>query len=182
MVAFMAACPSPKSYTGLSDGSHTFSVRAKDAATDVGASRAEDTGTIDTTPPDTTIATKPSNPSNSAAASFTFSSENADRLESLDTAADLRIADLIRSALSRRTRIPGQQYKVFLLSEANDTRTVQLQNDVKNSTLSSAGKPAAWTQSQRYTRISALQLNPPTTGALASQLIAPGDHPSPQSQ
>ncbi|MBK9740988.1 MAG: hypothetical protein IPO93_16145 [Actinobacteria bacterium] len=112
----------------------------------------------------------------------TFSSENADRLESLDTAADLRIADLIRSALSRRTRIPGQQYKVFLLSEANDTRTVQLQNDVKNSTLSSAGKPAAWTQSQRYTRISALQLNPPTTGALASQLIAPGDHPSPQSQ
>jgi Ca2+-binding RTX toxin-like protein len=67
-----AACTSPKSYTGLSGGSHTFQVRAKDGAGNVDASPASYTWTVDTTPPDTTITSNPSNPS-SGSVSFSFS-------------------------------------------------------------------------------------------------------------
>jgi len=61
-----AACTSPKSYSGLSVGSHTFSVRAKDAAGNVDATPATRSWTInavtpplDTTPPETTITSGP---------------------------------------------------------------------------------------------------------------------------
>ncbi|MCD6725894.1 MAG: Ig-like domain-containing protein, partial [Solirubrobacteraceae bacterium] len=49
-----AACASPKSYTGLADGGHTFSVRAVDAAGNVG-SAASATWTVDTTAPVVTL-------------------------------------------------------------------------------------------------------------------------------
>ncbi|MBI2060983.1 MAG: hypothetical protein HYT87_14550 [Nitrospirae bacterium] len=48
--AAFAACTSPKSYTGLSGGSHTFQVQAKDAAGNTGPA-ASSTWTIDVTPP-----------------------------------------------------------------------------------------------------------------------------------
>lgn len=44
------ACSSPKSYPNLKDGSYTFKVRAKDRATNVDASPAERTWTINNTP------------------------------------------------------------------------------------------------------------------------------------
>jgi DNA-binding phage protein len=44
-------CSSPKSYTGLSEGPHTFSVRATDAAGNVDATPATRTWTVNTTPP-----------------------------------------------------------------------------------------------------------------------------------
>jgi large repetitive protein len=68
-----AACTSPKSYPGLADGSHTFQVRAKDSLGNVDASPASFTWTVDTTAPETTIDSNPSNPSNSSSADFTFS-------------------------------------------------------------------------------------------------------------
>ena len=46
-----ASCSSAKSYSALSAGSHTFSVRATDAAGNVDATPATWTWTIDTTPP-----------------------------------------------------------------------------------------------------------------------------------
>jgi hypothetical protein len=65
-------CTSPKSYVSLSDGSHTFQVKAKDAVGNVDATPASVTWTIDATPPDTVIDAKPNNPVNSTTASFQF--------------------------------------------------------------------------------------------------------------
>jgi len=45
------SCTSPKSYISLTDGSHTFSVQATDTATNVDATPASYTWTVDTTPP-----------------------------------------------------------------------------------------------------------------------------------
>jgi P pilus assembly chaperone PapD len=68
-----AACTSPKSYSGLSQGSHNFRVRAiASGITDQTA--ASRSWTVDTVAPDTSITAKPNNPSNNASPSFSFSS------------------------------------------------------------------------------------------------------------
>ena len=68
------ACTSPKSYSGLPDGPHSFDVRAKDAAGNVDASPASRSFTIDTQAPNTTISSGPSGPTSNASPSFGFSS------------------------------------------------------------------------------------------------------------
>jgi hypothetical protein len=70
-----AACSSPKSYSGLTAGSHSFSVRATDAAGNVDATPATRTWTIDLTAPDTTITSGPANPTSATSATFDFASE-----------------------------------------------------------------------------------------------------------
>jgi hypothetical protein len=92
-----SACASPRSYASLADGSHTFSVRATDAAGNTDGSPASRTWAIDTsnppppdtTPPDTTITSGPSGTSSTTDASFAFtSSENGSSFEcQLDTGA-----------------------------------------------------------------------------------------------
>jgi hypothetical protein len=74
-----STCSSPKTYSDLSTGEHTFQVRATDAAGNTDASPASRTWTIvaDTTPPDTTIVDGPSGTTTSTSASFTFSSSEA---------------------------------------------------------------------------------------------------------
>jgi hypothetical protein len=69
-----AACTSGVTYNSLADGPHTFNVRAKDSANNVDSTPASHSWTVDATPPDTQIDTKPSDPSNSASTTFTFSS------------------------------------------------------------------------------------------------------------
>ena len=69
-----AACTTPKSYTGLADGSHTFQVRATDAAGNTDPTPASYTWTIDTAAPDTTITAQPGGPTQLDGADFTFSS------------------------------------------------------------------------------------------------------------
>ena len=68
-----SACTSPQNYSGLSQGSHTFQVRAKDGAGNVDPTPASFTWTIDAIAPDTQILTNPTDPSNSSNATFTFS-------------------------------------------------------------------------------------------------------------
>jgi len=83
-----ALCSSPKSYVNLSDGSHTFQVRATDVTGNTDATPAFRTWTVDTTAPHTTIDSGPSGTTNEDNATFTFSSEAGATFEcSLDGAA-----------------------------------------------------------------------------------------------
>jgi Bacterial Ig-like domain len=73
----VSACTSPKTYSGLSDGQHTFSVTAIDAAGNPSTATSY-TWTVDTTAPATpTITSKPPSVSASASASFSFSDTDA---------------------------------------------------------------------------------------------------------
>jgi hypothetical protein len=81
-------------YHGLADGSHSFAVLATDGAGNQQLSATEfawqvDNSLLDTTPPETTIASKPGDPSPSPTASFTYlSNEPGSTFEcSLDSAA-----------------------------------------------------------------------------------------------
>jgi hypothetical protein len=77
-----ATCSSPRTYSGLAVGQHTFSVRATDEAGNVDQSPATAAWTItddspgpgDTTAPDTTITSGPSGPTNDATPTFAFTS------------------------------------------------------------------------------------------------------------
>src|SRR5829696_99740 len=81
--AAFASCASPKDYTGLSDGSHTFEVKANDAAGNVDGTPATRTWTVntasppDTTAPETTINDGPSGTVKQNNATFYFSSNEA---------------------------------------------------------------------------------------------------------
>ena len=66
-------CVSPAEITGLTNGSHTFTVQGVDALGNAGAP-ASTTWTVDLQPPDTTIDDQPQNPSATSTASFVFSS------------------------------------------------------------------------------------------------------------
>ncbi|MFL6029265.1 MAG: Ig-like domain-containing protein [Gaiellaceae bacterium] len=70
-----AACSSPKAYSGVADGAHTFQARAIDPAGNVDSTPVSYAWTIDATPPDTTIG--PSQPlllTTATGATFDFTS------------------------------------------------------------------------------------------------------------
>jgi hypothetical protein len=83
-----APCSSPFSFSGVSDGSHTFYVRSTDMAGNLG-STVSGNWIIDATPPETVISTMPGTPTNSTSGSFSFTSpDSAATFEcSLDSAA-----------------------------------------------------------------------------------------------
>ena len=86
--AAFAATQSPFAFNGISNGAHTFAVRAIDAAGNTDATPAAFGWTVDTQAPDTVIASSPAANSNSTSATFTFSSEaNATFQVSVDGAA-----------------------------------------------------------------------------------------------
>ena len=66
-----APCTSPRGYTGLADGAHTFRVKATDNAGNAG-SEASYGWTIDTSAPTTTITQKPASSSSTSSATFAF--------------------------------------------------------------------------------------------------------------
>ncbi|MFL5966271.1 MAG: OmpL47-type beta-barrel domain-containing protein, partial [Gaiellaceae bacterium] len=69
-----AACTSPTSYTGLAEGSHTFTVRSIDSAGNADPSPKVASWSIDTNAPDTTITAHPASVSTSAGATFSVTS------------------------------------------------------------------------------------------------------------
>ena len=70
--AAFVACSSPKTYPGLADGPHTFSVRARDAVGNTGGVAA-DTWTTDTRAPGAAISAAPPLTTTSRTAMFAFS-------------------------------------------------------------------------------------------------------------
>jgi CSLREA domain-containing protein len=72
--AAFTACSSPRAYSGLAAGAHTFRVRAIDAAGNVDGSPASHSWTVDTAAPETTITEAPPALTASTSASFAFSS------------------------------------------------------------------------------------------------------------
>ncbi|MDX6652811.1 MAG: hypothetical protein QOJ38_1592 [Solirubrobacterales bacterium] len=64
-------CTSPKAYSGLADGAHTFSVRATDPAGNTGGA-AQASWAVDTSPPVVTITNGPDGSTSSPQASFAF--------------------------------------------------------------------------------------------------------------
>ena len=70
--AAFAACGSPKTYSGLGQGAHTFQVKARDAAGNE-SGPASRTWTVDTTPPPVPVITSaPPDPSSQAESTFEF--------------------------------------------------------------------------------------------------------------
>ncbi|MFL5351103.1 adventurous gliding motility protein AgmC [Archangium sp.] len=70
--ATFTSCTDPQTFTGLTDGNHTLQVRAVDSAGNVDLTPASYSWRVDTTAPDTVIASKPPSISNSASATFDF--------------------------------------------------------------------------------------------------------------
>jgi hypothetical protein len=68
------SCTSPRNYGSLADGSHRFQVHATDSFGNTDPTPATYDWTVDATPPDTVIDTKPSNPASLPDADFTFHS------------------------------------------------------------------------------------------------------------
>jgi hypothetical protein len=66
------ACASPRSFAALTDGSHTFRVRATDPAGNTDASEATHVWTIETAAPETTIVSGPPRLTSSPTATFEF--------------------------------------------------------------------------------------------------------------
>jgi hypothetical protein len=80
-IGSFSSCVSGKSYAGLANGDYTFNVRAKDTATNQGPPTSfgwkVDNSLADTTPPQTTIGSRPPDPSPSASAFFSYESTEA---------------------------------------------------------------------------------------------------------
>lgn len=70
-----SACTSPQAYSGMTDGSHTFEVRAKDLTGNTDDTPAAHTWLVDITAPDTTITSAPAPSTTDTDASFSFTSE-----------------------------------------------------------------------------------------------------------
>jgi hypothetical protein len=70
---------------------------------------------------------------------------------------DGKLGKLVDCLLDRKLRIPGKPYKVVFLSPPDDPATVRLKKPVVNDLESAGGRTAAFTQNQRYVRITDLE-------------------------
>jgi hypothetical protein len=115
-----SSCASPRSYSGLNDGSHTFQVQATDQAGNVDVTPATFTWTVDTTPPSASIVSGPSGIVTTASASFTWNASDnltpstgllfAYRLDPLESQFSPYGTDTARSY----TNLPDGQYTFYV--------------------------------------------------------------------
>jgi len=75
--AAYGACTSPKVYGSTPDGSHTFSVQAKDAAGNVSTATSYTWNVLTVKPPKAVITSTPPDPSSNTSSTFTFTSSYA---------------------------------------------------------------------------------------------------------
>ena len=83
-----APCASPTSFTGLSDGDHTFTVKAVDAAGNVDSVGASVSWTVDTAEPESSLLTTPDSVTNDTSASFTFSATDSSAIAGFECSVD----------------------------------------------------------------------------------------------
>lgn len=69
-----AGCTSPATYSGLAEGTHTFSVKATDSQGATDSTPATHSWTVDTSPPETSISSGPAAFATTASATFNFTS------------------------------------------------------------------------------------------------------------
>ena len=86
--------------------------------------------------------------------SVLWSAEEAERRRE---SGEGELADLIEHLLAAGTRIEGESYGVFLLTGPGEDGTLTLERPIANDMTTAAGKPWAWTLSQRYTSSDRLQ-------------------------
>ena len=86
-------CASPKDYTGLSDGSHTFQVRATDATGNIDPTPAERSWTVESTTPAAPVITSPADNSYNTTGNITVSgtAEPGNTVELFDGAASVGV-------------------------------------------------------------------------------------------
>ncbi len=99
-----ADCTSPKTFSGLSDGSHTVSFRAEDATGNQDPTPASRMFTVDTTPPTIGITSGPSGTSNSASAVFAFAADE----NGVDFECEIDGSGFAAMQLAEVLRIPGR--------------------------------------------------------------------------
>ena len=98
-----------------------------------------------------------------------FSHENAWKLAASNDEYDQALGKLVKQAVSDAAAgLEGTTQQVFLLSPADRAETIKLQRPVRNTFRDRNGRPCAWTQGQRYTRLAALRPAPETTDELDS--------------
>jgi len=109
-------CNTPRTFTNLAQGAHTFEVRAIDIAGNPDASPATRTWTVDTVAPDTTIDTGPPAFSNSTSATFTFSSNEAN--VTFDCSLDAAQAMPCTSPATIESLTPGNHFFIVRARDA----------------------------------------------------------------
>jgi hypothetical protein len=68
------------------------------------------------------------------------------------------LGKLIEDLLNRKLRIEGEFYEVVLLTPPEDSQTVHLDKPIQNDLRSVSGRITAFTQNQRYVRLSELKI------------------------
>ena len=127
--ASYAACASPLNYSSLTDGSHTFNVRAIDTAGNTSSVGAY-TWVVDLNPPVPTIGTKPSAITNATTANFTFSATDASgTIASYSCSLDGAAATTCTSPLSYTTLAPGSHsFALTATDNSGNTSTATTHN------------------------------------------------------
>jgi hypothetical protein len=89
------------------------------------------------------------------------------RTQSMSSHDAAAIRELVERLLDDGVLSAGDIQQIFLLSPANDPRTLILPGPIHNASLGPRGQRVAWTRGQRYANSAALAAAPETTADFA---------------